>query len=98
VFAIEVLVGERCGGPRRIRGAVTERDAVRRLLAALGLAAEPPRPGRLIRGRSRPPRRGCRRLCAARRVGFRAPARAPDACPCPMVWRGATVRARGKRT
>ena len=31
-----------CGGPRRIRGAVTEPRAVRRLLAALGLAPEPP--------------------------------------------------------
>jgi hypothetical protein len=47
VFAIEVLVCERCGGPRRILGAVTEPHAVRRLLAALGLAAEPP-PGRPV--------------------------------------------------
>jgi hypothetical protein len=44
VFAIEVLVCERCGGPRRILGAVTKPHAVRRLLAALGLAAEPPPP------------------------------------------------------
>jgi hypothetical protein len=45
VFAIEILVCARCGGPRRILGAVTEPHAVRRLLAALGLAAEsPPRP------------------------------------------------------
>jgi Putative transposase len=42
VFAIEVLVCERCGSPRRILGAVTDPHAVRRLLAALGLAAEPP--------------------------------------------------------
>jgi hypothetical protein len=42
VFAIQVLVCARCGGPRRILGAVTEPHAVRRLLAALGLAAEPP--------------------------------------------------------
>jgi len=42
VFAIQVLVCERCGGPRRILGAVTEPHAVRRLLGALGLAAEPP--------------------------------------------------------
>lgn len=37
----------RCGGPRRILGAVTEAHAMRRLLAALGLAAESPlgRPG-----------------------------------------------------
>jgi hypothetical protein len=41
VFAIEVLVCERCGSARRILGAVTEPHAVRRLLAALGLAAEP---------------------------------------------------------
>jgi hypothetical protein len=45
VFAIQVLVCGRCGGPRWILGAVTEPDAVRRRLAALGLAAEPP-PGR----------------------------------------------------
>ena len=45
VFAIEVLVCARRGGPRQILGAVTEPHAVRRLLAALGLAAEsPPRP------------------------------------------------------
>jgi hypothetical protein len=42
VFAVDVLVCPRCGGPRRIVGAVTEPHAVRRLLAALGLAAEPP--------------------------------------------------------
>jgi hypothetical protein len=47
VFAIQVLVCERCGGPRRILGAVTEPHAVRRLLGALGLAAEPP-PGRPV--------------------------------------------------
>ncbi len=40
-----VLVCDRCEGPRRILGAVTEPHAVRRLLAALGLAAQPP-PGR----------------------------------------------------
>jgi hypothetical protein len=42
VFAIEILVCERCGGPRRILGAVTEPHAVRRVLVALGLAAKPP--------------------------------------------------------
>jgi hypothetical protein len=36
------LVCDRCGGWRRILGAVTESHAVRRLLAALGLAPEPP--------------------------------------------------------
>jgi hypothetical protein len=44
VFSLEVLICPRCGGPRRIVGAVTEPAAVRRLLAALGLAAEPPPP------------------------------------------------------
>jgi hypothetical protein len=39
VFGFEVLVCDRCGG--RLLGAVTEPHAVRRLLAALGLAAEP---------------------------------------------------------
>lgn len=47
VFAIQILVCERCGGPRRILGAVTEPHAVRRRLAALGLAAEPP-PGQRV--------------------------------------------------
>ena len=47
VFALEVLGCPRCGGPRRILGAVTEPYAVRRVLAALGLAPEPP-PGRAV--------------------------------------------------
>ena len=47
VFAIQVLLCDRCRGPRRILGAVTEPDAVRRALVALGLAAEPP-PGRPV--------------------------------------------------
>ena len=47
VFAIQVLVCARCGGARRILGAVTEPHAVRRGLTALGLAAEPP-PGRPV--------------------------------------------------
>ena len=41
VFAIEVLVCPRCAGPRRIVGAVTEPHAVRRILVALGLVANP---------------------------------------------------------
>jgi hypothetical protein len=45
VFGFDVLVCDRCGSPRRILGAVTEPHAVRRMLVALGLAAEPP-PGR----------------------------------------------------
>jgi hypothetical protein len=36
------LVCDRCGGPRRILGVVTEPHAVRRLLVALGLAPQPP--------------------------------------------------------
>lgn len=48
VFAIQVLVCARCGGARRILGAVTEPHAVRRVLTALGLAAQPP-PGRPVR-------------------------------------------------
>lgn len=48
VFGFDVLVCDRCGGPRRILGAVTEPDAVRRVLVALGLAAEPP-PGPAVR-------------------------------------------------
>jgi hypothetical protein len=47
VFGFDVLVCDRCAGPRRILGAVTEPHAVRRLLAALGFAAEPP-PGRPV--------------------------------------------------
>jgi hypothetical protein len=42
VFGFDVLVCDRCGGRRRLLGAVTESHAVRRLLAALGLAPEPP--------------------------------------------------------
>jgi hypothetical protein len=45
VFGFDVLVCDRCGGRRRILGAVIEPHAVRRLLVALGLAPEPP-PGR----------------------------------------------------
>jgi hypothetical protein len=47
VFAIQILVCDRCGGPRRILGGVTEPHALRRVLAALGLAAEPP-PGHAV--------------------------------------------------
>jgi hypothetical protein len=47
VFGFDVLVCDRCGGPRRIRGAVTEPHAVRRVLVTLGLAANPP-PGRPV--------------------------------------------------
>jgi hypothetical protein len=44
-FGFAVLGCDRCGGRRRILGAVTDPHAVRRFLAALGLAPEPP-PGR----------------------------------------------------
>ena len=47
VCPLDVLVCPRWAGPRRIVGAVTEPHAVRRLLAALGLAPEPP-PDRLV--------------------------------------------------
>jgi hypothetical protein len=47
VFAIQVLVCPRRAGPRRMMGAVTEPHAMRRLLGARGLAAEPP-PGRAM--------------------------------------------------
>jgi hypothetical protein len=98
VFAIEVLVCPRCAGPRRIVGAVTEPHAVRRLLAALGLAAEPPplRHGLLTRRRSR-------RLAVSRRLPPRLPAeprrRVPTPLsptgrrPCPAGRRRATLRA-----
>jgi hypothetical protein len=42
VFEFDVLVCDRCAGPRRILGAVTEAHAVRRVLGGLVLAAEPP--------------------------------------------------------
>jgi hypothetical protein len=48
ILACLLLVCDRCGGRRRILGTVTEPHAVRRLLAALGLAAGPCPPGRLI--------------------------------------------------
>jgi hypothetical protein len=47
VFAIEALVCPRAAGPRRILDTVTEPEAGRRLLGALGLAAQPP-PGRPV--------------------------------------------------
>ena len=49
VFSVDVLVCDRSGGPRRILGAVTEPHAVRRMLAVLGLVAEPPLGPRLGR-------------------------------------------------
>jgi hypothetical protein len=42
MFAIEVLICPRCAGRLRIVGAVTEPEAVQRLLGALGLTAQPP--------------------------------------------------------
>ena len=52
-------------GPRRIVGAVTESHAVWRLLAALGLAAEPP-PGRPVRLPDRHSTTPTARCCGAR--------------------------------
>ncbi len=51
VFAVDLLVCPRCAGSQRVVGAVTEPHAVRWLLAALGLAAEPP-PGTSLPTRS----------------------------------------------
>jgi len=42
VLTIQVLVRRRHGGPRHILGAVTEPDVVRRRLAMLGQATDPP--------------------------------------------------------
>src|SRR6185295_7536574 len=88
VFAIEVLVCARCGGPRQILGAVTEPHAVRRLLAALGLAAEsPPRPvvpaARLARERARPKATGP--VCPQPRGA--PPAELPMPLPDPLTPR-----------
>jgi hypothetical protein len=47
VFGFAVLVCDRCGGPRRILGAVMEPAAVRRVLVTLGLGAQPP-PGPVV--------------------------------------------------
>ena len=47
VFGFAVWVCDRCGGPRRILGAVTEPAAVCRVLVTLGLGAQPP-PGPVV--------------------------------------------------
>jgi hypothetical protein len=41
VYRVEALVCDRCGGPRRLLAAIFERDAIRKLLAHLGLPTEP---------------------------------------------------------
>jgi len=89
VFAIEILVCDRGGGPRRILGAVTEPHAVRRLLASARLgrraAAGAPRPPRLTPRASAPhPGRRRPRLFAdpEGRVP-RPPLRVPDALAGP---------------
>ena len=90
VFAIQVLVCPRCGGPRRILGAVTEPHAVRRLLAALRLAAEAAARaaglGRLTRRARRPPRHAVVPVCpppSPVRGSLRDPLRRPrGARPC----------------
>ena len=67
VFAIEVLVGARCGRPRQILGAVTEPHAVRPLRAAPGRCS-PPDPRAIVptTGRGRPG------LARTQRGGLRA--------------------------
>ena len=77
LFAIDVLVCERCQGPRRILGAVTtDPHAVRRVRVALGLAAEPPPGWRVPAAEppSIPPKLGATvPVCLpTRRGGFRA--------------------------
>ena len=95
VFGFDVLVCDRCGGPRRILGAVTEPHAVRRLLAALELAAEPPpgpssppdhaftaRPCRRPRVRLRPDWAGAASGPSASASGGRRPALAAAWTAC----------------
>ena len=42
VFRLDVLVCDRCGGPRKLLAAILEADVIRKVLAHLGLATEPP--------------------------------------------------------
>ena len=39
---MDVLVCELCGGPRKLLAAILEADVIRKVLAHLGLATEPP--------------------------------------------------------
>jgi len=42
VFRVDVLVCDRCGRVRRILAAILDRDAIRKILAQLGLPTELP--------------------------------------------------------
>ena len=42
VFRLDVLICHRCGGPRKLLAAILEADVIRKVLAHLGLAPEPP--------------------------------------------------------
>ena len=42
VVRLDVLVCHHCGGPRELLAAILERDAIRNVLAHLGIATEPP--------------------------------------------------------
>ena len=42
VFAIDVRICPRCGGPMRLIAALTDPDSIRTYLTGVGLAAEPP--------------------------------------------------------
>jgi hypothetical protein len=44
VFAVDVLVCDRCGGPMRILAVLPEGDATGAILEHLGLPTEPPSP------------------------------------------------------
>ncbi len=54
VFAIDVLVCDRCGGPRKVLKFLTDPVVIRRILVHLGLPTEAPR---LAKARA-PPRMG----------------------------------------
>jgi hypothetical protein len=42
VFEIDVLTCPHCGGPRKLVAAIFDQDAIRQILAHLGLPCEPP--------------------------------------------------------
>jgi hypothetical protein len=84
--SVRVAVCPRSGSPRRILGAVTEPRAVRRLLAALGLAPScrrARRPRRLIRRRSRAHPATAGLVCPFPRGKLPGPARADLRPPLP---------------
>ena len=53
VFLIDVLICERCGGPRKLLAFITEQQVIEKILEHLGLPSEPP----LRAGARSPPRR-----------------------------------------